>query len=503
MNSDIKFYFELFKKRLPVMLVIFLLCAAVGVGMAMTLPPKYRANALLLVESGKLPDNLVTVTVQTRAARELQAIQFKLMTRANLIDIAAKYRVFQGQGGMSPDEVVTTMRQMTRFNLIDGGRDGTTNLRISFESGDPEIAAAVTNEYVTYVLAADVERRTGESGQTLEFFQQQVEELTRRLAEQSAQIVAYKEANNDALPEGLQFRLDRTAQLRERLNLNARDRTALVEQRNQIVAAGSRATVTPTLTPQQMEIGRLETELRSKLAIFEPDSATIQFLRRQIEILKADEVPGDENIEDGVASMLEIRLAGVDAEIRSIDEDTGNIEAELAILEASIEKTPKVGIQLDKLEREYENTQTQYAAAVSARATAEQGNDVEIAAQGERVVLIEPATAPQSPTSPNRKLIAGGGVFVGSALASMFFVLTELLNRTIRRPADLTRGLGIQPLATIPYLEEASVRRRRRIFKILFMLLAIIAIPVGLWAVHTYYLPLDLLVEKIAARVGL
>ena len=162
-----------------------------------------------------------------------------------------------------------------------------------------------------------------------------------------------------------------------------------------------------------------------------------------------------------------------------------------------------MAIRLDELEREYENTQTQYNEAVRARSTAEQGVDVETSAKGERVALIEQAAVPRSPTSPNRKLIAGGGAFVGSALAALFFVLTELINNAIRRPADLVKGLGVQPLATIPYLEEASVRRRRQVFKVLFVLAILISVPVGVWAVHTYYLPLDLLLERVIERVGL
>ncbi len=110
---------------------------------------------------------------------------------------------------------------------------------------------------------------------------------------------------------------------------------------------------------------------------------------------------------------------------------------------------------------------------------------------------------PSSPPSPNRKLIAGGGVFAGTALAGLFFVLTELLNRTIRRPVDLMRGLGVQPLATIPYLEEESVRRRRRAMKTILVAGILIAIPIGLWAIHTFYLPLEVVIERVLDRVGL
>ena len=504
MNSDIRFYWELIKKRMPVMVVIFVLCAGIGVGLALTMPPKYRASAALVVEGAALPDTLFVSTVQSQAAKELQAMELRLMTRANLIDIATKYGVFRDSPGMAPDDIVKDMRDATQFTLTPGGQDRPTILRISFESGNPNIAADVVNEYVTYVLSSDAERRRDDSGQTLEFFQNRVEALTRRLAEQSADIVAYKEANNDALPEGLDFRLDRQSRLQERLNLNARDRTSLVEQRNRILAAGNRIGLqSGVLTPQQQELNRLETELRAKLAIHDPESSTIKFLQRRIELLESDEVPGQGTEADGIQSMLDLQLAGVDSEIRSLDQDTETIEAELEVLRAAIERTPQVAIRLDELEREYENTQTQYNEAVRARSTAEQGVDVETSAKGERVALIEQASVPQRPTSPNRKLIAGGGVFAGSALAAVFFVLTELVNGAIRRPIDLTRGLGVQPLATIPYIEDPSVRRRRRILKVAFVLFVLISIPLGLWAIHTYYLPLDLLFEKVLDRVGL
>ncbi len=128
---------------------------------------------------------------------------------------------------------------------------------------------------------------------------------------------------------------------------------------------------------------------------------------------------------------------------------------------------------------------------------------MEAASKGERVELVEPAIVPNRKSSPNRRLIAGGGIFVGTSLACVFFVLSELLNSSIRRPVDLTRRLRIMPHATILYLEEASVCRRRRVFKVIFLVFVLISILTGMWAIHTYYLPLDLLLEKVLKRVGL
>lgn len=505
MNSDITYYFELLKRRLPVMVVIFVLCAGLGVSLAMTMPPKYRAQASLLVEGAQIPDSLVVSTVQTEASRELQAIELRLMTRSNLIDIANKFGVFAGESGLTPNDIVENMRNSTRFDIDYGGRDQSTVMSIAFESGDPQVAANVVNELVTLVLRADADRRTGESGQTLEFFQQRVDRLTEQMARQSARIVEFKEANKDALPETLNYRLDRQTTLQERLNLMERDRVTLTEQRNRLQAVGSAAGVQPVpMTPQQQEIARLETELRNKLAIYAPDSATIQFLRKRIELLASSEpIAGEPEGGSSVNAMLDLQLAEIDSRLASIEEERKNAEAELADLRVTIERTPGVSIELEKLEREYTNTQNMYNQAVAARATAEQGVDVEVSAKGERVALIEQASVPDSPSSPNRKLIAGGGVLAGSALAAVFFVLTELLNRSIRRPADLTRGLGVQPLATIPFLEEEGARRRRRVLRILFVIVALAAIPVALWAVHTQVMPLEVVADKILGRLGL
>ena len=147
MNSDIAFYFELFKKRVPVMAVIFTLCAAVGLAMALTLPPRYKADATLLVEGAQIPDDLAQSTVQTEASEQLQIIEQRLMTRANLIDIARKFQVFAGEQGLRPDEVVERMEEQTRISLSSGNNSATV-MTIAFTALSPAIAADVVNEFL-------------------------------------------------------------------------------------------------------------------------------------------------------------------------------------------------------------------------------------------------------------------------------------------------------------------------------------------------------------------
>ena len=501
MIGEIKFYWRLMKIRMPYMLAIVTLCASIGIGLAITKEPRYSASATLLVEGAKLPESLFTSTVQDETSVALQGIMLRLLTRANLIETAAKNRIFHDEDHISPTEVVSFMRENSRIRVING-REHATLLQVSFEGADPEVVAGVVNDLVTRALREHAARRKYQSDETLNFFEERVNGLSERLSNQRANILAIKEANKDALPEELQFRLNRQSSLQERLTLVERDRVTLVEQRNRLITFGSRAVVNSSQrTPNQLEVERLEAEIRSKLAFYAPDSPTIAFLRRQVEILQPKTSSDSAETDNGSDPVFEFELAEIDARIEALDEESSNIEAELVALRSAIERTQKVSAQLEVLQRNYAATNSQYNEAVHAREVARQGVDVEAAAKGERLVLIEPASVPKSPSAPNRKLIAGGGVFIGVSFAAIFFILSELLSSAIRRPDDLLHRGGAPLFATIPYFEDVSTRRRRKMLQVGSAIIIILSIPFGIAMLHLHYLPLDDVVELLQSTV--
>jgi hypothetical protein len=96
-------------------------------------------------------------------------------------------------------------------------------------------------------------------------------------------------------------------------------------------------------------------------------------------------------------------------------------------------------------------------------------------------------------------LIAGAGVGGGLGAGLGFIVLLELLNRSIRRPAEFAQ-LGLQPLATIPYIRTQRELRWKRGILLAALVLIAVAIPAALLAIHTYYLPLDLVFRQLFDR---
>jgi hypothetical protein len=129
------------------------------------------------------------------------------------------------------------------------------------------------------------------------------------------------------------------------------------------------------------------------------------------------------------------------------------------------------------------------------------GERIETSSKAQRISVLEQAVPPGQPDSPNRQMIAAGGVAAGLGAGFGLVLLLELLNRSIRRPADLTNRLGIVPLVTIPYIATPGERLRRRAVLVVSLLLVVVAIPAALWYVHYQVMPLDLLLDRVVTEL--
>lgn len=463
---DIRFYFSRFLRRAHWFLLVVVLCSVAAVVVARILPPVFVANALLVVESEQIPDALAQSTVQTQASEQLQIIQQRILARENLLDIANRLKVYDGVRSeadrpISAGQIVDDMRDRIEINTTQQaaprGVVQATLVRVSFDAETAQMAAAVTNELVTLILQEDVSMRTVVARQTLEFFQQEVERLEQVLADRSAAILAFKEQNLSALPESLEFRRQELARLETRLADLERERIVLVEQ--------------------------------------------IDRLAR----LRGGSSASSDGVEAGTGGVTtrDIRSEDLNSQLSLVDDEMSKLQVQVTDLTESIAKTPGNAVLLEALERDYASSRSQYDLAVANRAKAETGETIEALSKGQRITVIEQAVAPDRPEKPNRPLIVIGGVAGGIAAGFGLVFLLEFLWGAIRRPADLVTGLGIAPIAVLPYVTTVREQRKNRAFAFVLTVSFVGAIVVGLWLVHTQVMPLDLLLEKLKARLPL
>ena len=500
-----KYYLAIFLRRLPLFVLVSSIITVVAFFIAASLPAAYSSQARFLLESSQIPNALAPPTVNTPARQQIQLFEQRMMSRANLLDIARRLDVFPEMERMRPDDIVAAMRAGTIIspNLT---RDGASIMTVRFEASSGQKAAGVVNEYVSLIQQQDVESRTGRAGQTLEFFRQEVSRLEGEMAAVSAQLVTFKTANSDALPEGGNYRLGQQGMLQERISQSDREISTLTTQRARLIeifeATGRVEGISGVqLTPQQQELQNLRRQKDEALAVYSPTNPRIRVLETRIAQLEAVVANQSANTAPGL-SPLDMQLAEIDSRIDALNAQKAESTAALEKVNDLIRRSAANGVQLASLEREYANLQLQYNSAVNNMAQASTGERIEVLSRGNRVTLLEQPIVPTAPSRPNRLLIGGGGMFFGIAAGIGLILLIEMLKTAPRRPEAIVRKLGITPLATLPFIQSRSDKLRQRRMSFLLVMSILIAVPASVWAVHTFYRPIDLLAERVADKIG-
>ena len=197
------------------------------------------------------------------------------------------------------------------------------------------------------------------------------------------------------------------------------------------------------------------------------------------------------------------QLALIDRELAMMQDQEKSDRAHAEELRASLAKTPQVEMALSAYERRYANLQTRYDNAVKKLAEAEIGQRLEVNRQAERFEVIEQAQMPTEPVSPNRLLIAGGGMVASLGLGLALALGLELLNPAIRTSSDLQRRLQLHPVVAVPYIRTRGERRRIAIKWAIRIALVVGGLAAFLWAVDQYVMPLPVLWSKLLARAAL
>lgn len=516
MNLDFKYYFSVFLRRIHWFIILTAIGTSAGLTVAMLLPPEYTARAQLLVEREQIPTELAASTVRTPADQQLRILQERLMVRQNLLDVANRLDIYAAERaeGEAPSAgaIVGDIRKRSSF-----WRNGPF-LNVQYRHEDPEIATKVANEFVTLILQENVQLRTEQAGDTLEFFEQEVDRLGAELDRLSVQLIEYQNEVGVSLPGNLDFLRARLRDVQDRIASRERDIESQTEQKIRITelfeTTGRLTAINngPQQSPLEQRLQSARRELSDAQLVFSDQNPKLNFLRARVAALEeqvAEETIAraeDEGVDnDGLSpqqALFEKQINEIDARIELAEQDIERLREEAGQLEGNIASAPANGVEMDKLRRDVRNVQQQYNRAVDRLSAAATGERIELLAKGQRISVIEQAVRPNRPTKPNRPLIAmggvGGGIFAGLGL----ILLLELLNRSIRRPVELTNRLGITPIGVLPYMrtEREIVLKRLTLMAIGVFLLLIV--PLGLYAVHTLYFPLTTVLEPIANRLG-
>lgn len=511
--------FIILKRRLLYFILPVLVIIPIGAIAVMLLPAKYTAQGTILVESQQIPSELVRSTINSYAQERIQTIRQRVMTRNRLLEVADEYNLFPKNLGLSESERVRLMRQRLRVDLITsnmrGSKDGTIAFTVAYTDGDRSKAYRVANKFMTLFLDEDVRARTAGASNTTEFFVREAARLRELVANIEGRISTFKAENADALPEHLDLHLTTLERLRRDFTLAQTQVSQLEEEKRfletQLISgvasenpltrdlarleaelATLRATyheTYPAIVSKKEEIASIRRQLapdrdieqlrfklieaESKLRGVEraPDATEESIAAAEADVEKARVALSDRIAEESRKSasditgvQLEGRIAVINNRIRTLNKQAEQTKEEISDLEARIAKIPEVERGLSALTRDYDNVFREYQDVLAKQQDAQLAENLEENQQAEKFSILEPALAPEEPSSPNRTQLIVLVVMVGFMAGGMLALGVEFLFAAIRGRDHLASIMDEAPLAVIPIIvtEKADKKKRAR-----------------------------------------
>ena len=446
-------YWRILKRRRWWILIPFVLGWAAVLGASWVLPPKYKSEALILVEQQRVPETYVQSNVTLDIGARMAGLTEQIMSRTRLMTIADKFNLYPSERAkQDPEKIVEALRKDISIDLqkSTGSRNQElTAFKLSYVSSNPQLAQQVTNELSSLFIDTSMKHSADESQQTTEFLKRQLEVARKDLDDQETKLKEFKSQNLGELPEQLQGNVQILSGLQGRLQ-GANDTLNRAEQQRVYLeslmsqykgnqqTAGTDMPVTPAAMDQRLELLHQQlADLQAKYTEKHPDVirvkgeiAAAEALKKRAETqaLSPNKRPltAAEIQARGPMMQIESQLKAIDLEIANDKAEIANIKSQIGQYQARLNLTPMREQQLAAIIRGHDQSQKNYDELLKKFQNSELATSLQNQQQGEQFKLIDPAGVPQRPYFPDRSKMALMGLVAGLAFGLLVAGVVEL-----------------------------------------------------------------------------
>ena len=427
---------------------------------------------------------------------------------------------------------------------------------IAYRGRDPETVQKVTGTLASLYLEQNLRIREAQAKSTTQFLEAELREIQERIKNLGAQIAKFKAENEGILPELQQFNLTQA----ERLDTELKqiDNQIKAAEDRKIYLEGQLATVQPDLIVgsdklpdpktrlkqlqvvlaelqskfsadhpdirkvrremaelenvvgktggssqiKKQRLAELRTELARKLGSYSKDHPEVRQLQKEIDNLEKE--PEAKVASRGVVEADNPAYVSLVTQIRTTENDLtalrrqkAELQAKLQVFRQRLEAAPKVEQEYLDLQRNYQNAHQKYQEILNKITEARIAEGMEEHQKAEKFTLIDPASFPEKPVSPNRLLILLAGFLgsVGAGLGSVFLV--ENLDHSIKGQEELAMLTGLPVLGTVTLMQTAEEVAQKIFRRRLIWGMAGVSIIIGLLVFHFLVMDLWIVAAKL------
>ena len=438
---------------------------------------------------------------------------------------------------------------------------------LAYDGESPEIAQRVANELTSLFLGENLKTRERHAQETSAFLKKESEQLAARIQQLEVQLADLKHQADGALPELTSLNMTMLGQAERELLDADRDIRSLEEKRaylegelailkphtpiigaggERILDSGERlkalraqyASATGFLSSEHPDVLRMQDEIASleretgqqptpdelykklsgeqaRLADFldrygeeHPDVIRSRKIAASLQqeldrALKVSTQSAAVKPENPAYINIRAQLSSATASLQSLRKSREGIKRRVDEYARRLERTAEVEPAYLDLHRDREESVRKHMEIMSRLLEADVSKELEVQRKGERFSLIDPPELPEKPERPNRPVILilgmilalGGGVGSGA--------LCEQLDRSIRGVTQISKIVGVPPLAVLPYVpnQDDLQRLTRRRVRVVVGGVGLVALMMV--SVHVMGYPLDVMWYAAMRKLGL
>lgn len=408
------------------------------------LPDEYRARAMVMVEETHPHPDLVSPVILQPLEERVKSVRAQVYARG-LMAVAVQelnlYPKLRAKEGL--DGAVEQLRLDTEVHA-----EGDTAFSITVRSRDAAVAAQTANRIAELFIEQNLQVRNGQVSRTRDIISQKLAELRTQLDGQEAKVLAFKQEHKDALPELMESRIHERESLSKQIEM---EDGFLRDSQRRIDLIG-------TLPyGKETEVGRLEDEydnMRAKLgnatSQLTDDNPDVLALRREL-ALTSDRLQGARKR----AAQNDLEEKRIGAAMTAGRKNIAKLEDRIAALDKIVAASPLVASQLGVMSRDLDLVRAKVGTLISKKAESEIAAELEARSAQSEFRVLETATPPTLPASPNRGQAMLLALIAALALGCAVSVGQELSDRSLRSESEAIE-LQLPVLASVPRLAVAN-----------------------------------------------
>jgi succinoglycan biosynthesis transport protein ExoP len=468
-------YVSVLRRRKWWFIVPIVLSIVVAAGLAMLLPREYTSEAEIGIADPTLSPELLRGVQSLDAQERQRAISQQLLSRTVLERVVREENLSPGK---PVEQTAAALRGKVEDHIVvpqpigrmGPGREGVESFRLGYVDAKPERAQAIANRLATVFVEENSKTKTQQAQNTSEVLAAQLKASQERLAKLQEQLRVKKQANIGRLPDQMNANVSMVNGLRqqhESLSLQFRteqDRLTMIEgqidQMKQGVGTVMTSSGQAAIQGAQTRVNDLERQLRQYQAngytdqhpdtIATKEELTVArreltSVRQQSPAASAEGVATDPAYRQKINERDAARLR-----VATLQRQMSTALAQIGSYQSRVDSAPLVEqelsslVQDESLERKrYEDLSAQYQKAqVAEDVTRKQG--------GERFVVLNLASLPTRPTSPDLLKLMAIAIGLGFMLGAAAVIGREFLDRSVHDARGLQNEFEVPVLGEIP-----------------------------------------------------